>query len=760
MMADTPAVDSESDDLASAHFVHSLMQFAMAVRHRKNIVIVCLAVALLLGALYYATATRYYSAEAGLLVLQVGSQTWSAESTQRSLEKTVLPTYEGLIVSTKVIEGALALLQPQDRIDLAGVSRENWANVLRGNLRVKAIRNTNIIKVSYESKDPNAAVAVVDAVVRSYLNFSAETYKTTAGEIIQILGKEKNQLAEQMARKNEELLQARRALGDMGLPVDSKVLHPLAQRAVSLNEDLIKAQTKRIELEATLAALQAAVRNGGDLQQYVFTVASVVGEQLLLSNLGFTREDAQTQGDLQRDLLTYKGEMRNLQNHLGPAHPKVAALADKIRETEQYLLGYQDRVRERLEQLENSHLGPMLIDLVQQKTTQAWQLESSLGAQFNQAQAEAVALNDRLAQVQILEHDLNWLRELHDVMLNRMAGLELKNEGLDVRTTVVDEPVVRKNPVSPKLVMTFLLCLLAGLGVGLLAVYLLDVLDDHFRSVEELQAILGVPALAMVQQLPASESVGVETLQIIADPEASQSEAFRTLRTALLLSNQDTRKIVVSSSEPGDGKTTVLANLAAALAQSQKKTLLIDADLRRPGLTAMLGLRGVEGLSGIIHGQLPVASMAAQHIQTTALAGLDVLPSGPRPTNPAELLASPRFAELLAWAELAYDHVLIDSPPALAASDTAVIGRLVDGVMLVVQPAKNHRRVLIRTVKSFSMLKIPVLGVVVNRVDAGKSYYYGYDGSYHYDYQSYDDSEIEFDDDFAPDDEIAPRRVA
>ncbi len=746
-MLESPAVEAENDEGASTHFVHSLVQFAIAVRHRKNIVIVCLAVAILLGALYYATATRYYSAEAGLLVLQVGNETWSPTATQKSLEKTVLPTYESLIVSRKVIDGALALLQPQDRIDLAGVPRENWANVLRSNLSVRAVRNTNIIKVGYTSKDPNAAVAVVDAVVRAYQTFTDETYKSTAGEIIQILDREKSQLSEQLAKKNNEYLAARRVLGDMGIPVDSKVLHPLAQRAVSLNDDLTKAWTARIELEAALASLESAVRNGEDLQQYVLAVATAVGEKVLLATLGFTQEDAQTQSHLQQSLFDAEAELKQLQIRLGPNHPEVRAIVEKAELAKQQLAGYQDRVRERLARLDNSHMGTLLINLLRQKATQARRLESSLAAQFDQAQAEAVAMNDQLSQVQILEHDLNWLRGLHDVLLNRIAGLDMKHEGgLDVRTSVVDEPVVRKSPVSPKLLTTFVLCLTAGMAVALLIVYLLDVLDDHFRSLEEMQAILGVPALAMVQQLPPADAVGVQSLQIVVEPEAMESEAFRTLRTALLLSNQENRKIVVSSSEPGDGKTTVLANLAAALAQSRKKTLLIDADLRRPGLTAMLDMRGVDGLTGVLHGQEPVATMAAQHIRATELPGLDILPSGPRPTNPAELLASPRFAELLAWAEVVYDHVLVDSPPALAASDTAVIGRLVDGVVLVVQPAKNHRRVLIRTVKSFTLLKIPVFGVVVNRVDAGNSYYYGYNGAYHYDYTPNETTQQQCDD--------------
>ncbi len=727
-------MDPEADDVASTHFVHTMMRFAVAVRHRKTIVIACLTIALLLGGLYFLTATRYYSAHAGMLVLQVGGEYWSPSGTQRNLEKTVLPTYERLITSARVLEGALKYLQPEDRIDLAGVPRQKWAAALRKNLTARSVRKTNIMHVSFESKDPHAAVAVVNAVVQSYQEFSDETYKSTAAEIIEILTREKQQLAEQLAQKQEELLEAQRSLGDMGISVESKTLHPLVQRAVSLNEKVIAAQAKRVELEANLAVLRAAFRNGEDLQQYALSIINSVGDHLLLANLGLSREDSVTQASLQRDLLNYRTELEKLQDHLGPAHPDVVALVDKIRITEQYLAGYRDRIRESVAQIKNDQLGPMMINMLEQQAKQAWQHESSLQAEFNQTQAEAVALNDRLGKIQILEHDLKWLRELHDVLLKRIAGLELKHEGLDIRTTVVEDPVANPRPVSPKLFSTILLCSVFGLAAGLLIVYLLDVLDDHFRSLEEMQAILRVPVLAMIQQLQPPGTAGVQALQIVASPEASESEAFRTLRTSLLLSDQETRRVVISSSEPGDGKTTVLANLAAALAQSQKKTLLIDADLRRPGLTAVLGMRNLGGLSGVIGGEEDLAGIASESIRASGLANLDVLPSGPRPSNPAELLAGPRFAELLAWAEAVYDHILIDSPPALAASDTAVIGRLVDGVMLVVQPAKNRRRMLIRTIDSFSLLKIPILGVVVNRVDAENAYYYGYGEGYHYHY--------------------------
>lgn len=266
-------------------------------------------------------------------------------------------------------------------------------------------------------------------------------------------------------------------------------------------------------------------------------------------------------------------------------------------------------------------------------------------------------------------------------------------------------------------------------------VYVLDILDDRFRSVEEMQAQLRAPVLAMVRQLKMIGQPGAESLQVHAQPDAAESEAFRTLRTALSLTEPPPSRLVISSAEPGDGKTTVLANLAVSFAQSAKRTLLIDADLRRPGLTGLLDLKGREGLSNLIRGHRDVAELAASCVRPSGIEDLDVLPSGPRPPNPAELLASPRFMDLLAWAEAVYDRVLIDSPPALAASDTAIIGRLVDGVVLVVQPEKNRRRLVMRAAESLTGLKIQLVGVVINRLASPKDGgYYGYHDGYAYDY--------------------------
>jgi capsular exopolysaccharide synthesis family protein len=301
-------------------------------------------------------------------------------------------------------------------------------------------------------------------------------------------------------------------------------------------------------------------------------------------------------------------------------------------------------------------------------------------------------------------------------------------------------------------------------------IYVQDVLDDRFSSPEELTAQLGVPVLTMVRKLDPLPGTGLETVHTHAMPNAVESEAFRTLRTALSLTGSACERLLICSSEPGDGKTTITANLSTAFAQAGKRTLVIDADLRRPGFTTLLNLKGVPGVAEIITSDQPPLEIAPQLVQHTAADGLDVLPVGLRRPNPAELLSSQAFVELLAWADSVYDRVIVDCPPVLAVSDAQIVGQLVDGAILVVRPEKNHRRAVIRAVECFRSSGCHVLGVVANALSADAQSYgyggYGYGYGYGYTYGHDESEEITEHEYEAPrsrtkdSDTIVPRRAS
>lgn len=716
---------------STTHLVHAAMQFASAVRRRWRVVAAVLVAAALLGALYYATAERVYSAKAELLILQTGENSLSPTiEVQASRENSLMPTFVNLISSAKVLQGALKRLSPEDiAVDLSPETPEQWIKQLQMRLSASAVYKTNIITVSYQSKDPATAVRVVNAVVDSYLEFMRETHQGTTVEIVQTLNKEKDDLSLRLSEKERQLQDLSRTLGALDSGGSGQLLHPLVERAKAFNASLIEAQKERVQLAASLASLQAAIRNGEDLRQYLNAVSDAVGREMLLNGLGFNPQDSAARAEAERRILEDQLALNALREHLGDNHPRVQQLLQRIAANQQYLAGFQQRLRDRLSAIESGELGPTLLALMRQRLAECVEKENSLAQQYEIARTEAGQLAGGLAQMEMLKNDIAGLRELYGGLVKRLTNIELTR---DLRASLITEPVENRTPVSPSLSRTVAMVLLVGLGLGLMIVYVLDVMDDHFRSVEEIQWQLKAPVLSVVREMAARNGGGAAAIEMAQDPAGAAGESFRTLRTAIALHDERTERIIITSAEPGDGKSTVAANLAAAFAQSGKRTLLIDGDLRRPGLSTLLGLRGREGLSEILRMETPVVEAAPGRICRDVVPGLDVLPCGARPVNPAELLASARMSELLTWTESAYDQVIIDTPPAPLASDTIILGRMADGALLVTQPLKNTRRTLFRAIEHLRILKVPLIGLAVNRLPGEEqARYAGYSGDYY-----------------------------
>jgi capsular exopolysaccharide synthesis family protein len=645
-----------------------------------------------------------------------------------------METYQQLCTSAVVLEGAMARLESPPP-EVRHAPRDRWLDALRELLSAHTLRRTSILEIACNSRDPEACAAVLNALVASYLEFIDENHRNAAAEIVATLDRERVDLERRITDDEQRLLEAKHQGGDLGIKEHSRYVHPMVQRVVQLNEALLEIQRRRAGLEASLAAVRRTAESGGDLRQHLLTLEPLVGKEMLLAALGLNGQESALAASTERELMEQQAELDALQQHFGPRHPRVVELAQKIQSGHQYLASFDRKLRDRLAGASNPQLANMLVGMVQQDLAQTKANEDQLRREYGQAEAEAIALNDRLANVTIIERDLELLRNMHAALVNRIENTDIHQNQADVRVSVIDEPVTPTAPVYPSLPRVLAVCLLLGSGLGVLIVYGMDVLDDRFRSPEELHEQLGLPVLAMVRKHPVRDEAGIGALQLHVAPGAAESEAFRTLRTALALSRESLGRVAVTSSEPADGKTTVVANLGVAYAQVGKRTLVIDGDLRRPGLTTLFQMRSRPGLSDLLRSDDDVAQLSSECICPSGLERLDILPCGPRPSDPAELLSRERFSDLLGWAETLYDQILIDSPPVLAASDVAILGRLVDGVLVVVQPHKNHRRRVLRAVESLASLGVSLAGAVVNGVasetDAG---YYGYAGDYEYGY--------------------------
>ena len=753
----TPSVEATAGQ-ATAHVVHSLYTFLRVVRYRKGTVLAVMGLFLALGLAYFATATRYYGSSAQLLVVDTSTNSGVTRGrAPEDVKRSMMATYVNLLVSQRVVADAIEHLDKKYlEDDLEGVPRGKWVKTLQKNLSASSVRGTNILEVRYRSRKPKSAAAVVAAVVDAYLKFMNEMHSNAASNAVQVLHSERIKLQKSLAEAERQHIQVSRQNRNMGLGQNHTEVHPAVRRALTMSDVWIKLRAERIKVASALDALQYAIRIGDDIQQHVLAIEATVGRQVMMASLGMDQRDALFLATLQAKLLEDRAKLRTKLKVVGINHPEADELHERIAETESFLLTHREKARRDLEQLADKELGPLLVNMLQQQFAQVSDHEQRVWIDFRRAQDFAVDFTANLFRLKSIDNKIDFYNTSLDQLIQQLARISQEGDYGGITTARTQYPKVDGNPVWPKLPFIGFVSLFGGLVAGCGIVYVMDVLDDRFRSPEEMQNQLRVPVLAIVRRLETTALTGLDALQVHAAPNTAESEAFRTLRTTLAFNSQETSRMVISSPEPGDGKTTVLANLAVTYAQAGKKVLLIDADLRRPGLTKLLGLRGPVGLSSLLRAEEPLETMAAKSIAASGIEGLDVLASGPRPTNPAELLSGQRFSELLAWAETIYDQVLIDSPPALAASDAAVIGRIVDGVLLVVQPEKNQRRLVMRAADSFMSMGIDLIGVIINRASGEKDGdFYGY-GRYGYGY-SYggevdevdeEGEEGEFDDEF------------
>lgn len=736
------APDAQLDAPTLGHPIQTVARFLRIVLYRREIVIVSLLAAILLASLYYATATRIYRANAALLVLQVNEQDMAAGMPGERVAKDLMPTFTSIATSEAVLVEALKVLSPDHRVDFAGVPQCDWPRVLRENLSVSAMRGTNILSISYESKAPDAAAAVVDAVLTAYLGFMDELYRSTAGEVSDLLGRKLTQLDSEFNTKSLEKHRIRSEAQELAIRNGEKGVNIVVARAIELNDAWIKAHERRLEAQSQLAALEQVIQRGDDLQQHAMAMIESVGSEFMKAAMGLGSQDTYIVAYTTQQLLKDKAAMQSAQQVYGPQHKSVREIAERIRVTEQYLENRRTVQMAALQRASNEQLAPMLLRIAQQQLEQAMVHEQNLRASFDAERSRALELDVSATRLETVENELNHLVALKQALVERLKEIDLDQGNGMLKTKIIKTPEAPKSPANPKLVKTFAVAVFLGLAFSLALIYILDLLDDRFRSPEEMQIQLGVPVLAMIRKLEPLDQVGPGGIHVNVAPSGVEAESFRTLRTALAFTDGGASRLVVTSTEPGDGKTTISVNLGTAIAQSGKRTLLVDADMRRPGLTPLVNLRGQRGLSTLLRDSAPIADSALRNLAAAFLPNLDVIPSGPRPVNPMELLASDRFSELLAWAETVYDQIIVDSPPVLAVSDSAIIGRLVDGVVLTVRPEKNRRRLVVRAVESFPPLGVKVLGLVINHVDAEKSQdYYGYGYGYGYGYAYGDEQE-------------------
>ena len=556
-------------------------------------------------------------------------------------------------------------------------------------LTIEPVRNSRLVKVSFDSPDPVLAARVANAITQSYISmnlekkYDASTYAKTFLE---------DRIAQIKVKLEEaERAQVAYARDHQIFNLDKEGGSTSGQNLAEFNGALSKAQQERIKAESMYTQLSA----GSDLPQSL--------ESSLIQQLKSTK--AKLEGDYQEKLKTFK-----------PGYPAMQELGAQIKEV-------NDQIAKEIQTVRKS---------IKTNFEAAKANEASLTAKLNESKKEILDLQSRSIQFNILKREADTNRQLYDGLLQRLKEVSVSGGVGTNNIFVVDKAEVPKNQHSPNVKLNLLIGILIGLIGGIALAIFFVFMDDSFQSTVDIEKHLGLPVIGVIPETDDLVSTGDIVRHTMNDARSGLAEALRSTRTALQFATPDgAPKILgITSSDMSEGKSTCSVGLAIHFAQCGSRVLIIDADMRRPTLHKTFDTPNSIGLSNLLSG----GATFNEIIRTADIAHFSFIPSGPTPPNPTELLNGQRFRDLLKTASEEYDLVIVDSPPILGLADALLIGNMVQHLLLVIEAGETSRKAVIGCVKRLMASHVRPLGCILNRFHP-RHIGYGYD--YHYAYYYY-----------------------
>jgi len=591
----------------------------------------------------------------------------------------------------------------------------------KGSLRVMLEPNTRIIDIHYLSPDKQLAAKVVNTLASTYIEQNFKTRFESTMQASDWLSKQLVDLQMKVETSQEKLVKYQKDHQILGIDDKQNIT---TAKLDELNKELTTAESERMQKESVYRLAQA-----GDTESAAAVGAGVSQDKTSESTSALLEKLQEQKADL-------KVQAAQLSTQFGPAYPKLAQLNNQIQEIDSQLQIEMKKVAGRLR-------GDYLA---------ASQRESMLHAAFEAQKQQQNKLNESAIEYSFLKRDFESNRTLYEGLLQKLkeAGVSAGLRSNNIRQ--VDMARTPGGPTEPNIPrnLGFGFCLGLTTGIGL--AFLLEGIDNTVRTPEQAQAISGLPSLGMIplgsrnNSEAASRGLTVaaskEAVELITQsrPQSQMSEAYRALRTSLLLTSVGAppKIILITSALPQEGKTTTSVNTATVLAQKGTRVLLIDADLRRPSIHKALGLGPKSGLSNVLTGGV---SLPDAICRSSAMPNLFVLPAGTPPPNPAELLASSQMVEVLAELRQHYDHIVLDTPPTLSVTDAVVLSTRADAVVLVIRCGQTTKPALRRSREILAQVNARVAGVLLNAVNLDSPdyyYYYEYQGKYGHRYYDED----------------------
>lgn len=561
-------------------------------------------------------------------------------------------------------------------------------------LTVTPVKNSRIVTISYDHVDPQMATTIANSMADNFIKMNLSRRKDAASYAENFL---QNELADAKSKLEEsESKLVAFAKKETIIRMDDEKQGSLTSQTMSaLNAALTEAEKDRITAESKYKQAQAA---GASKTLENPTI------QELKKNL------AKIQGDYQEKLQIYK-----------PDYPIMAQLQNQISEL-------QLQIDQEIGRITSTISGALQADYLAAK-----QNEDDLRKKLTKQQDELLTLRDKSIGYNTFQREVETNRNMYEGLLQRIKEIGVAGGIGANNISVVDPALVPYQKHKPNTRLNLALGLVAGLFLGMVIAFLIEFIDDRVKSSSDLERLLGLPLLGITPALKGKNITPIDyTMASFKQPTSALAESFRSMRTNLMFATRDglPRSLSVTSSMPSEAKSSTCVNLATVLAQSGKRVLLVDADLRKPTAHKRLKLDNTLGLSNYLTHQASIDEV----IQSLEIENVSIITAGPISPNPVELLSSDRMDELFALVPERFDIVIMDSPPTIGLSDALLLASRVNATIMVAAFAQSKKRALLDAMKRLRHVQANMIGMIFTKVRGNDSSGYGYDYQYYYSY--------------------------
>jgi succinoglycan biosynthesis transport protein ExoP len=729
--------------------------FDAVVRHWKTIGISAL-LSFSAAAIYSVCATRLYTSEATLRIGSYAPLISGAEienvlrqqSMEQSYQKTQMASLTGLSIADRVLSNpeigpkikeysrGISSRIPffRSKPDAAEIIPEGYHHTVAQLkkylklIKINPVRETVLVEVQVETSDPELSRAVANIHSEAFVEELRVLRHTAMTENSRFLAEQANDLGQKVINAERRVAEYAKENKLFALANEQDLL---TRRIKTLTENQARVMGERIRLGALMDQV-----NGG-------------------SGLDSTIIDDESIRTLRTTLESAEADYAHLRTRFTAEYPPTAQALARVTSLRRTITQQRGQA----------------ISALRAKYASVVQAETSLGEQIEKQKSLDHETSRRLVEYNTLQREYDSVRDLHQSVLRQLKEMQIAAAGTSSNVMITERAVAATEPSSPRVGALLILGAIFGVGIGGAIAILRQLLDRTLHTIDEIPSHFGVVSFGSVPQFEWSGKQGREIHSLVAacmgrirqvsgyfsiqevgrgdvkssidqdqkdvvqresvelitidQPSGMISEAFRTIRTSLLLASADSppRTVLVTSPRKGEGKTTVASNLAIVLAQAGQRTVLIDTDIRSPSIDKRFSLnQRNRGLVEYLTGHLSLEEV----IQETVVPRLWIIPAGTAAPNPAELVGSRKMADLLSLLSRRYDQVILDSPPLLPFSDSLMMSHVVDGVLLVARSEVSEKRAVGEAIERLRSIRAPLLGVVMNGVPTERAKWSAY----------------------------------